>query len=340
MGSTTDKFPKLPSNPDEESEVRSHMYYLTFNRTADAYYVSVFGYDTSYYTITPVVTRINDKYETIVTELDLVENIPSINYIEEGEKVLRFYISHFVGSSLYVDLEQIEGYMWFEIDEADDKWETLANSNWKSHDGWVEVTQKDPVKPTNYIVSVRSDEGVFSIQYTKKGGCVMYRFAKPIHIRLGEDVTRCYSYEINNVDDIEITTSVGNYDGGINNLNLTVEINGTSIQLNESVELIPATKWLEYCPNLFKSERTNKTTCFMNIYASSYLPLVFTLVAQYKNEEILLLDGVYQRVQANLNRDTPRHYYFVAAWETTITVFLKSFTDTNYTIIGRLTTWR
>ena len=124
-------------------------------------------------------------------------------------------------------------------------------------------------------------DAVFSIQYTRKGGCVIYRFSKPIHVRLSPNNTRCYSYEVNDFDDIEITTSIGNYDGGINNVNLTVEINGTSIQLNDSSETISATQWIEYCPDLKKQKGSNRTTCFLNVHATSYIEIFFTLVAQY-----------------------------------------------------------
>lgn len=75
---------------------------------------------------------------------------------------------------------------------------------------------------------------MFSIQYTKKGGCVVYRFSKPIFVMLSPNTTRCYSYEISLIDNIEVATSIGNYDGGINNVNITIDINGTSFQLNES----------------------------------------------------------------------------------------------------------
>lgn len=99
---------------------------------------------------------------------------------------------------------------------------------------------------------------------------------------LSPNITRCYSYEINDIDDIEIATSIGNYDGGINNVNLTVDINGTRFKLNDSSETISATKWIEYCPNLRKDTMQNRTTCFLNIYASSYVNIYFTLVAQYE----------------------------------------------------------
>lgn len=78
----------------------------------------------------------------------------------------------------------------------------------------------------------------------------------------------------------------------------------------------------------------------MNIYVTSYLPVALTLVAQYQNDEILLLDGVYQRVQTEMSFQTPRHYYFVVGWDTTITVFLKSFTDTKYVINAKIVSWK
>ena len=60
----------------------------------------------------------------------------------------------------------------------------------------------------------------------------MYRFSKPIVVLLNPETTRCYSYEITVLDDIDISSSLGNYDGGINNVNITIDINGTSFQLN------------------------------------------------------------------------------------------------------------
>lgn len=65
-----------------------------------------------------MATRKNKQNETVISELDLYESIPMINYIEEGDKTLRFFINGFVGASLFVDIEQIEGYVWFEIDKA------------------------------------------------------------------------------------------------------------------------------------------------------------------------------------------------------------------------------
>lgn len=119
LASTIDKFPQLSKDSREENpNVRTHLYYIKFNESADAYYVSVFAYDESYYTLTAVVTRKSKQNETLISELDLYENIPMINYIEEGEKTLRFFINGFVGPSLFVDIEQIEGYVWFEIDKA------------------------------------------------------------------------------------------------------------------------------------------------------------------------------------------------------------------------------
>lgn len=81
------------------------MYYIKFNQTADAYYVSVFAYDESYYTITAVVTRKNSDNETIISALNLFENIPSINYINESQGNIKFLISGFVGESLFVEIE-------------------------------------------------------------------------------------------------------------------------------------------------------------------------------------------------------------------------------------------
>ena len=68
LGSTTNKFPQLPKDSRvDDPEVKTHIYYLKFNETADAYYVSVFAYDASLYTIAAVVTRINSKNETVTS---------------------------------------------------------------------------------------------------------------------------------------------------------------------------------------------------------------------------------------------------------------------------------
>lgn len=68
MGSTTNRFPQLPKDSRvDEPEVKIHMHYIKFNETAESYYVSVFAYDTSFYTITAVVTRINSQNESITS---------------------------------------------------------------------------------------------------------------------------------------------------------------------------------------------------------------------------------------------------------------------------------
>lgn len=142
------------------------------------------------------------------------------------------------------------------------------------------------------------------------------------------------------MDNIEISSSIGNYDGGINNVNITIDINGTTFRMNKSTHSIAFSKWIQYCPNLIRQSIYNKTSCIMKIYATSYLDVYMNLVAQYEKEEILLLDGVTQRVQAQMSNNVARHYYFVVDWDSTITVFLKSFTNTNYLMNARVVSWR
>ena len=93
LGSTINKFPRLPKDSRvDEPEVKTHLYYVKFNRSetelTDSYYVSVFAYDTSFYTITAVVTRINSENETVTSEIHLFENIPHMNILEEGQSEL------------------------------------------------------------------------------------------------------------------------------------------------------------------------------------------------------------------------------------------------------------
>lgn len=175
------------------------------------------------------------------------------------------------------------GYSYFEVQPVDNMWKPLNGVNATKGDTSAEIKSPDATKPSNYIVSVYG-EGAFSIQYSKKGGCILYRFSKPIYVLLNTNVTRCYSYEMNDMDDIEITTSIGNYDGGINNLNLTIDINGTILRMNQSTYTISYVNWIEYCPNLIRQYDRNKSTCFLKIYATSYVDIYMNLVAQYAGQ--------------------------------------------------------
>lgn len=85
------------------------------------------------------------------------------------------------------------------------------------------------------------------------------------------------------MDDIELSSSIGNYDGGINNVNITIDINGTTFQMNKSTHTIAFGQWIQYCPNLMRRSDINKTSCFMKVYATSYLDVYMNFVAQYQN---------------------------------------------------------
>lgn len=106
LGSTVEKFPRLPKDPQaNSSNIKTHMYYLKFNQSASVYYISVLAYDESYYTVSAIVNRMDQQNKTIAPWLYLYENIPTVNYMEETDDFLRFYIEGFVGPTLFVDIE-------------------------------------------------------------------------------------------------------------------------------------------------------------------------------------------------------------------------------------------
>lgn len=73
LGSTVNKFPELPQDTRvDDPEVRAHAYFVKFDVSVDTYYISVFAYDTSYYTVTASVSRKNADGDTVVSELTLL----------------------------------------------------------------------------------------------------------------------------------------------------------------------------------------------------------------------------------------------------------------------------
>lgn len=50
----------------------------------------------------------------------------------------------------------------------------------------------------------------------------------------------------------------------------------------------------------------------------------FTVLAQYTDSDVLLVDGIKQKMRTKLSRSKPRHFYYRLSDRNTIATFLRS----------------
>lgn len=94
---------------------------------------------------------------------------------------------------------------------------------------------------------------------------------------------------------------------------------------------------MNMCPLMVSKRNVDQESCSLDVrleHLSSGQPL--TIIVQYTGKEIVLFDGIVQRVKGKLSNTTGRHFYYTLSRDNTVTLFIKSKTNTSFKILAKV----
>lgn len=121
----------------------------------------------------------------------------------------------------------------------------------------------------------------------------------------------------------------------LDSLHMNYEINQTQKKVKARLTKILKQDLEEMCPMMVAKEEKEGCTLQLRVEKIGQGESV-TVAVQYTSSDIVLFDGIAQRVQGRLSSIAGKHFYYALNRENTVTVFIRSKSHTLYRVLGAI----
>jgi hypothetical protein len=121
-------------------------------------------------------------------------------------------------------------------------------------------------------------------------------------------------------------------------MNMTYSVQNTEKTITSRFTKIAKEELRRMCPQLQENGAMIREICNLEVEVRGRKEdrQDFTLVVQYAGSDILLFDGVTQRVKSKISNVKPKHFQYTLVSKNTLTLFIKPSSPPNFRVLASI----
>lgn len=205
----------------------------------------------------------------------------------------------------------VKGRVKYEVHPSD-LYEVKAFSWQGDQSGYLQISNIEGMytKNNEFIVRVTAMESdsIFSVVYLRAGECVLQNINIPTLLELPEGEERCYTFNVNSLEDTQIVVASSYLDMTTGDMNVSYTLNGSKEQrLSKRITHLKSSEISSSCSMLHASGRHD---CLLELTIKSASKKRVNLVVQNSAGQLELFDGIGQHVSCLMSRERGRNFYY------------------------------